>query len=1816
MKPTVFPLPHFLLFKRKPEFKPITLFLLVFASWVKFFPVILLTLLSSSLFNLSAQGNFCTKAIPVSCGQFFANQTTVGGANSISNYSCISATPLVGPEKVYKITLSQTSDLQIGLEILDSGLDLDLFLLSDNCTAPNCISKSSSDNSNSNKEGIYAPSLAPGTYYIVVDGEFSNSQGKFNIDFACGKINCASPVSLACGVPYSSSTSSGRNDVSMYKLPASIDINNSGKERIHQFSIGKTATVSITLSGIASNTDLELFLLANCSAESAVASSTNANGQNETITVQLNAGTYFVAVDGYNGSAGNYTLKVECGGCPEPENTFGCNLIKPFYSGDGTNLRFTFSASQNMAPGYKWKIIGNGLNITDGAERIYSYTFPSPGTYQVCYPYLNETGCVQYCCINLCVANPFDCNSLISSYVGSGAKSWRFTLQGSGFTNIEWRNDATGQSAGSGYQSNLIPVPNPCSTSAASVSVSFFDGSCYRFCGLRYNPCNLPVQNCSSCSNPELTEATLIRCEGFENYLPNTDIVPQGGAFWKLWSNAPKELARVVPFGGQKALFLKHEADKAPDVLYLLGNQTSGRFRLSWKMNILPGKAGYFNIQHNEKGAQEPNWAFEVFFLPDNSGELYFGNNEPENKAPKATFFYPSGNSFSVMQIIDLDKNLAELWIDNEFVHAWKFSTGNPADLNQLGAINFYANENSEFLVDDICVWKANENCHLFDFYGNDPVTVKNGQSFPYKGQANICYLYTSAEFTQNISPTICDLGGAFLPFPNSQDTTTFVPELIASSPLINQFAQCARPNFNYNYPDSLYAKIFILNPPRVDSIVISTRTQSATDVEIILFSCSNNGDDRDIASSISNCISPYDENKYYRETGNYLTKFYGITPNRFYYVAVLSKNKEPFSLYTNSLFCSIYECIEDFPESPTLIASDTSINATLTDRSNDWYDGYSLPQCYNGAWPFSGKDWEYKFQLDNPKLLTISLESQAAMGLFLYDYILGGNCLAFSGNSETGGKATMGPLYLLPGEYHLVVDKADAESSPENFTLRLESQDISASPSSSTSEAKCPTNPSVLAHKIKINNLSTSQLVGTPFRVGDRINFFHTDESGKLKPAGSKAWAGNALEFNLLGDLLGDAVKCGYNTGEQFTIKVGRGALTFDALASYQPVGNEISTTNAFAQGGLSIITKLQSAPRIRRLSLSANQFEFNDEKGARFVDISSNIPWNIRQVNAKSWIEVNLDSTNQAFDQRVEITVEANPYAFSRYDTLFVAREDDEIVPVFIAQTGCSGAFVKAGPSKIVYQCAGKSTELTATGNGELVWSQGIVSPRLLVPPITQPATYIVSVTNNGCTALDSVLVVPVSAPFTAVPAPSPICPGETISISAPKGDSFRWSTNDTTESIKVSPLTTTSYRVTVTQAPCAASTIEITVQVTPKPLVNLGPDQAVCEGSRVTLQASATNSSYRWSNGFLSNSISPTITKDSTFAVTVTKNGCSNSDTVFIKSNPKPIVDAGPIINLSCSTLMATLNGTMNTKDGGNAKIVWQEDLGGKIISGRNTLTPIVADTGVYILTVENAQTGCSNSDYTLVSSPPKIISSIAKQTPAPCFGSPGGSAIVSVSTGKPPFVFSWSNGASGNSVNNLFAGNYTVTVSDAQSCRNALTVAITQPDPIQLGSVRIDSTAGAIRVDIFGGTPPYHFRWLNQNGVVVAQTKDVNQLNPGTYRLEVTDANGCSFSSSAFSIFGTTASFDPALQNGIRLFPNPSGGQLTAAIDLETAEILMIHVFDPLGRIVYAREHFVRPKDQLEFDLTGYPAGIFWVRIMAGGRVAGWKIFIQK
>lgn len=164
-------------------------------------------------------------------------------------------------------------------------------------------------------------------------------------------------------------------------------------------------------------------------------------------------------------------------------------------------------------------------------------------------------------------------------------------------------------------------------------------------------------------------------------------------------------------------------------------------------------------------------------------------------------------------------------------------------------------------------------------------------------------------------------------------------------------------------------------------------------------------------------------------------------------------------------------------------------------------------------------------------------------------------------------------------------------------------------------------------------------------------------------------------------------------------------------------------------------------------------------------------------------------------------------------------------------------------------------------------------------------------------------------------------------------------------------------------------------------------------------------------------------------------------------------------------------------------------------------------------------------------------PSLISVVASSSSfacgynVSCNGSTDGQAAATVSGGCEPYSFSWSNGQTTNPAIGLSAGEYIVTVTDANGNQGADTVVLTEPSPIVTDDLSSPITSGGtnlscagsgdglLQLEVSGGADcdQYSFSWIGPDGFT-ASTKDLQDLNEGTYVVTITDANGCIHSDS--------------------------------------------------------------------------------------------------
>ncbi|HNW68382.1 MAG TPA: gliding motility-associated C-terminal domain-containing protein, partial [Bacteroidales bacterium] len=189
-----------------------------------------------------------------------------------------------------------------------------------------------------------------------------------------------------------------------------------------------------------------------------------------------------------------------------------------------------------------------------------------------------------------------------------------------------------------------------------------------------------------------------------------------------------------------------------------------------------------------------------------------------------------------------------------------------------------------------------------------------------------------------------------------------------------------------------------------------------------------------------------------------------------------------------------------------------------------------------------------------------------------------------------------------------------------------------------------------------------------------------------------------------------------------------------------------------------------------------------------------------------------------------------------------------------------------------------------------------------------------------------------------------------------------------------------------------------------------------------------------------------------------------------------------------------------------------------------------TPVASDlvAGNYSVTVTDDYGCTATADFDLLQ-PTELTATTANITPVLCSGDANGSATVTPTGGTTPYTVSIDNNttlypvAAGDTFDfsNLTAGNYLISVLDANLCSFQISFNITTPNLLALTEVTVtmptcnQASDGIIVVDVAGGTAPFT---LSMDGNVVANVQNVgnqqiNNISAGIYQFDVVDANGC-------------------------------------------------------------------------------------------------------
>jgi gliding motility-associated-like protein len=324
----------------------------------------------------------------------------------------------------------------------------------------------------------------------------------------------------------------------------------------------------------------------------------------------------------------------------------------------------------------------------------------------------------------------------------------------------------------------------------------------------------------------------------------------------------------------------------------------------------------------------------------------------------------------------------------------------------------------------------------------------------------------------------------------------------------------------------------------------------------------------------------------------------------------------------------------------------------------------------------------------------------------------------------------------------------------------------------------------------------------------------------------------------------------------------------------------------------------------------------------------------------------------------------------------------------------------------------------------------------------------------------------------------------------------------------------LTFGTYNLTVTDDNGCQKTLQVQLTQSTEIIISYTTTVTSCfAGNDASLTASIAggNAPYTfvWDN--LATSLTQNNLSAGNYTITVTDNlGCVKSQPINIPD--APIFTVNPVVNnISC---FGANNGSINLNIvGGTAPFTLTWSDGSTAGSTRNNLVA-----GTYTATISDGTPCFIVRPFTIIEPQPITLTSNVIN-PTDCAIANGGAIDLIVSGGTPPFIYTWSNGATTEDLANVGAGNYSVTVVDARGCTNARQFTLLRPSPLTI-AVATQTDVDCINHEVLqsfvaqasGGIPPYQYQW-SSGTVSGANNQIMNTDINGIVILTVTDAAGC-------------------------------------------------------------------------------------------------------
>lgn len=200
--------------------------------------------------------------------------------------------------------------------------------------------------------------------------------------------------------------------------------------------------------------------------------------------------------------------------------------------------------------------------------------------------------------------------------------------------------------------------------------------------------------------------AQVIIDENFDSYTSGTGIAIQASTPWTTWSNAPggAEDPSISTTQANSAANSVYVSTTSNDLILDLGDKTTGRYKINFKIFVETGKVAYFNILNDFAGGSS-TWAMQTFFRTNGYCSVDAGG------ALVDSVTFTPDTWIDILFVVDVDDDFATMYVDSTELVSWVFSSGSFGDgtTHKLDALNFYgwsdgSGGNPGYYIDDIYI--------------------------------------------------------------------------------------------------------------------------------------------------------------------------------------------------------------------------------------------------------------------------------------------------------------------------------------------------------------------------------------------------------------------------------------------------------------------------------------------------------------------------------------------------------------------------------------------------------------------------------------------------------------------------------------------------------------------------------------------------------------------------------------------------------------------------------------------------------------------------------------------------------------------------------------------------------------------------------------------------------------------------------------------------------------------------------------------------------------------------------------------------------